>query len=113
LRRWEELRSEFDARGVRIVTICTDTPRQIRAGRSKHGLGATMLSDRGLAATELFGLRNQGFHTGVPGQAKALPVPTSLLVDAAGKVLWMDQSENYQRRSDPDYVLAALRTHLD
>ena len=45
--------------------------------------------------------------------AKALPVPTSLLVDANGKVLWMDQSENYQRRSDPDYVLAALRAHLD
>jgi hypothetical protein len=27
--------------------------------------------------------------------------------------LSMDQSENYQRRSDPDYVLAALREHLD
>ncbi|MBT4522722.1 MAG: hypothetical protein HOC23_22210 [Halieaceae bacterium] len=41
-----------------------------------------------------------------------LPAPTSMLVDADGKVLWMDQSENYQRRSDPDYVLAALRRSL-
>ena len=71
-----------------------------------------MLSDRDLEVTDRFGLRNQGFHTGMPGQAKALPVPTSILADADGTVLWMDQSENYQRRSDPDYVLGALRTHL-
>jgi len=71
-----------------------------------------MLSDRDLDVTDRFGLRNQGIHSGPPGAAKALPVPTSILADAAGKVLWIDQSENYQRRSDPDYVLGALRQHL-
>ncbi len=73
-----------------------------------------MLSDRDLDVTDRFGLRNKGFHSGPPPAigAKALPVPTSLLIDADGKVLWMDQSANYQRRSDPDYVLAALREHL-
>ncbi len=71
-----------------------------------------MLSDRDLEVTDLFGLRNQGIHSGMPGGAKALPVPTSILADADGKVLWVDQSENYQRRSDPDYVLGALRRHL-
>ena len=25
---------------------------------------------------------------------------------------WLDQSENYQRRSDPEYVLGALQEHL-
>jgi len=74
-----------------------------------------MLSDRELAVTDRFGLRNQGRHSGPPPPlgAKALPVPTSLLVAANGTVLWMDQSENYQRRSDPDHVLAALREHID
>jgi peroxiredoxin len=95
------------------VTASTDTPEEIKAGRSKHGLLASMLSDRKLELTDLFGLRNLGRHSGMPGGAKALPVPTSLLIDKGGKVLWMDQSENYQRRSDPDYVLGALRTHLD
>jgi peroxiredoxin len=97
---------------VQIITISTDTPGQLKAGRGKHGLGALMLSDRKLDVTDRFGLRNTGFHTGVPGSAKALPVPTSILADADGKVLWMDQSENYQRRSDPDYVLGALKEHL-
>lgn len=74
-----------------------------------------MLSDRDLEVTDRFGLRNKGRHSGPPPPlgAKALPVPTSLLVGADGTVLWMDQSENYQRRSDPDHVLAALRKHLD
>jgi hypothetical protein len=41
-----------------------------------------------------------------------MPVPTSILADANGIVRWIDQSENYQRRSDPEYVLGALREHL-
>ncbi len=94
------------------MTISTDTPGDIQKGRTKHGLKARMLSDRELELTDLFGLRNQGFHSGPPVGAKALPVPTSLLVAPDGRVLWMDQSENYQRRSDPDYVLGALREHL-
>jgi len=113
LRRWEELRPEFDERGVQIVTLSTDTPEELAKGHGKHRLGATMLSDRKLEVTDRFGLRNQGIHSGPPIGAKALPVPTSLLVDASGKVLWMDQSENYQRRSDPGYVLGALRENLD
>jgi len=106
------MRTELDTRGVRMVTLCTDRPEQIRKGRHKHGLGAVMLSDPDLAVTDRFGLRNRGFHSGIPGGAKALPVPTSILASADGTVLWMDQSENYQRRSDPEYVLGALRTHL-
>ena len=73
-----------------------------------------MLSDPDLVVTDAFGLRNQGIHSAPPGDdTEALPVPTSLLIDGDGKVLWMDQSQNYQRRSGPEVVLAALRTHLD
>ncbi len=113
MRRWEELRPEFDQRGVQVVTVSTDLPEEIRKGRRNHGLKARMLSDRDLAVTDAFGLRNQGIHSGPVVGAEALPVPTSLLIDGDGKVLWVDQSENYQRRSGPEYVLAALRAHLD
>jgi peroxiredoxin len=111
LRRWEELRPELDARGVQIVTVCTDTPEKIREGHSKHGLKGTMLSDRALEVTNLYGLRNHAVHSGPPGMA-GLPVPTTILADAEGRVRWMDQSENYQRRSDPETVLAALTEHI-
>ena len=69
-----------------------------------------MLSDRDLAVTDRYGLRNQKIQSGPPG--KPQPVPTSILADANGVIRWIDQSENYQRRSDPDFVLAALREHM-
>jgi peroxiredoxin len=95
-----------------VVTICTDTPGAIKSGMAKHGLQATMLSDRKAEMIDQFGIRNQGFHSGIPGGAKALPIPTTALVDSKGIVRWVDQSENYQRRSDPDYVLGAIREAL-
>lgn len=73
-----------------------------------------MLSDPELVITDAFGLRNTAFHSAPPSDdAEALPVPTTLLLDRDGKVLWIDISEDYQRRSDPSVVLAAMRAHLD
>lgn len=87
----------------------------IRAKRGVHRLKATMLSDRDLAVTDAFGLRNQAIHSGPIGEdaAEALPVPATLLLDKNGMVLWMDVAENYQRRQGPEVVLAALRAYLD
>jgi peroxiredoxin len=101
----------LDARGIQIVTLCSDKPARVKSGHRKHGLGAVMLSDPDLAVTDRYGLRNQKIQSGPPGRPQ--PVPTSILADANGVVRWIDQSENYQRRSDPDVVLAALREHLD
>ena len=88
MRRLEELRPEFDRRGVQIVTVCADTPEEIREGRGKHGLKAHMLSDPELVVTDAFGLRNLGVHSAPPSyHAEALPVPATLLIDGEGKVL--------------------------
>jgi peroxiredoxin len=114
MRRLEELRAEFDKRGVKVITVSTDHPEEIREERVRHGLQADMLSDPSLVVTDAFGLRNQAIHSAPPGDdTEALPIPTTLLVDGDGKVLWIDMSENYQRRSDPEVVLAAMRTHFD
>lgn len=94
------------------MTISTDTPKEIALSRGLHGLDATMLADPQLDVIDRFGYRNRNFNNfKIPGRA-GLPVPTSLLVDASGTVVWMDQSDNYTRRSDPDRVGAALAAHL-
>ena len=98
------------------MTLSTDKPAEIAAGRGKHGLHATMLSDADLAVTDLYGLRNR--RSFAPGRDRALPevrplpIPTTVLVDAKGIVRWIDQSADFQVRSDPERVLAALREHL-
>jgi len=111
LRRWEELRPELEARNVQIVTLSSETPEKIRSGRSKHGLQAIMLADADASVIGALGIRNQGVHSGPPGGAP-LPIPTTVLVDAQGVVRWIDQAENYQQRSDPARVRAALEAHL-
>lgn len=99
---------------MQVVTVSTDHPEEIREERHFHGLQAIMLSDPELIVTDAFGLRNQGFHSAPPGDdTEALPIPTTLLVDRDGKVLWIDRSDNYQRRSGPDVVLKAMQTYLD
>jgi peroxiredoxin len=110
LRRWEELRPALDARGIEIVTLSTDTPEQIRRQRGKHGVKATMLSDRDLAVTTRFNLRNE--RNVSPRGLVALPIPTTFLVDGEGVVRWIDQADDYQIRSDPERVLAAIETAL-
>jgi hypothetical protein len=74
-----------------------------------------MLSDRDLIVTDAFGFRNQLMHSGPSGEgeAEALPVPTTMLIDATGKVLWIEHANNYQWRSGPEVVLTAIQTHLD
>lgn len=99
---------------MQVLAVSTDKPEVIRKKRGVHGLQAVMLSDRDLVLTDAFGLRNQLIHSGpIDDEVEALPVPTTLLVSRDGRVLWMDQSENYQRRSGPEIVLAALQTYLD
>jgi hypothetical protein len=71
-----------------------------------------MLADPKLELIEQFGYRNQNLNNfRIPGRP-GLPVPTTLLVDETGKVVWKDQSDNYTRRSDPEFVGAALAEHF-
>jgi len=112
LRRWEEMRPELDARGIAVVTVCADTAAQIRRGRGNHGLRATMLPDVDLAITDRYNLRNPKNFAPKPGIIIPLPIPTTILVDADGIVRWIDQATDYMHRSDPERVLAAIRSTL-
>ena len=94
------------------MTLSTDTPAQIRMGRGVHGLEATMLADPKLAVTDRFGYRNRNLNNFKTPGRPGLPVPTSMLIDEHGKVVWLDQSENYTRRSDPEVIGSALAEHF-
>jgi peroxiredoxin len=96
---------------VQLVALCTDSPEQIRAGMRKHGAHAILLSDRDLAVTRLFGLENTAPKIKPPGVG-SLPIPTTVLADAEHVVRWIDQAPDYQVRSAPERVRAALQAAL-
>jgi peroxiredoxin len=112
LRRWEDIRPELDASGIRFVTVCADTADNIRTGRTKHGLHAVMLPDPTLAITDRYNLRSPKNFAPKPGVIIPLPIPTTILVDAHGTVRWIDQATDYMHRSDPERVLPAIRAAL-
>ena len=92
------------------MTLSGDKPGAIRKGRSKHGVKATMLSDADLTLTTRFNLRNE--RALGPSGIGPLPIPTTFLVDKEGVVRWIDQSEDYQVRSEPGRVLSAIEAAL-
>lgn len=94
------------------MAICSDTPAQVKSGRKKHGAQAVMLSDADLAVTERYGLRQERMIAPKPGVITALPIPATILVDAEGIVRWVDRASDYQVRSSPDRVLAAIEANL-
>ena len=81
-------------------------------GRGVHGLQATMLADPKLKITEQFGYRNKNINNFKTPGRPGLPVPTSLLIDESGTIVWKDQSENYTQRSDPGFVGKALKENF-
>lgn len=93
------------------MTLCTDTPKQLREGKDKHGARAVMLSDRDLAVARRFGVENRNTSLRPPGLV-GLPIPTTLLADADGIVRWIDQSADYMERSEPGRVMDALANAL-
>ncbi len=95
---------------MELVAVSTDTPEQIREGRDQHGLRGTLLSDPDLEITDRFRLRNP-FNLSPKGLG-GMPIPTTFLVDADGIVRWVDQTDDYMLRSEPDRVLEALNAHL-
>lgn len=107
------MRSELDALGVAIVTVCSDTVEKIAAGRNRHGLRAVMLSDPDLVVTDRYNLRNPRNIALKSGLIVPLAIPTTFLVDGSGVVRWIDQADDYQKRSDPERVRAAIHAALD
>ena len=92
------------------MAISTDTPEQIRAGKEKHGMIGPQLSDPELVVTDQLNLRNPVNIS--PKGLGGLPIPTTFLVDAEGKVRWIDQTDDYMLRSEPDRVLAAIEASI-
>ena len=113
----------LDHYGVTVVALSKDTPREVAAHRQRDGLTFPVLSDPGLDAIRAHGLLHEGglefrtffigpwrFPLGWPTGIRAMAIPTTLLLDAAHVVRWIDQADDYRVRGDARRTRAALVT---
>ena len=94
-----------------MITISPDTVGETAAMRRRHNIGMRMLSDSGLAVTDLYNLRHErALAGGGRGLFRHLAIPATILIGADGLVKWVFQSTDYRVRSNPDDVLLAARS---
>jgi peroxiredoxin len=105
---------ELAERGVRVLLISPQPAGHSRALAERFDVPMQFLVDPGNRAARALGL---AAPEGVPLGMQALGydtetvLPTVLLTDAAGTVLWVDQTDNYRIRPEPDTFFAVLDAH--
>jgi peroxiredoxin len=104
LRSFEQALPEFDARKIRVIAICVDTPAESEKLRASQGYTFPILSDAKDDVIRRWDLVHP--HGGVDGADVARPA--EFLIDASGKVRWVNLTEDFRVRARPQQVLAAF-----
>jgi peroxiredoxin len=123
LRTYEaELLPELTKRGVPLVAISPQKPDGSLSMAEKDELTFAVLSDPGNQLARALGILTapspdalvaQLAHgmdlTAINGDGTtALPMPTTVILDADGTVQWIDVHPDYTTRSEPAEILAAI-----
>ena len=87
-----------------MIAISVDTPAQSQHLRDSAGYTFPILSDSKDEVIRRWDLLHQ--HAGVDGADVARPA--EFLIDAAGKVRWVNLTEDYRVRARPKQVLQAF-----
>ena len=116
------LASELAARGVALIAISPQKPDGSLSMAEKHALTYAVLSDPGNQIAGRLGIltapsadtraaqANLGLDIAAANAdgTRAVPMPTVVLVDAAGTIRWIDVHPDYTTRTEPGAILAAL-----
>ncbi|MDA0679930.1 MAG: peroxiredoxin family protein [Proteobacteria bacterium] len=102
---------DLEAMGINIVLISPQPDEQSRKLALMHKVPFRFLVDKDndLAASLGIGVAN-GVPIGLPGgYAPDTVLPTLVVTNASGTIVFSDQTDNYRVRPEPDIFLAILR----
>lgn len=116
------MKSDLDAYGVSVIALSKDSVVDAAVHKRRDGLNLTLLADPELKVIRQYGVEHHkavefstmsftlfGMPLALVPSFKVMAIPTSILVDERGKILWIDQSDDYRLRSDEDMVRQAVR----
>lgn len=103
---------EIASLGVRVVLVSPQPDDQTVALAKRFQVPIDFLVDRGNAAARALGIEDRG---GVPlglgrlGYDPDTVLPTVIVLDRDSRVHWVDQTDNYRVRPEPETFLPVLR----
>jgi peroxiredoxin len=113
----KELAAQYKAlqeQGVRVVLISPQSHKKTAALAKKFDVGFDFLTDEGnLVARELDIANDFGTPMGMQmlGYTSETVMPTVVITDIGGRILWTHETDNYRVRPEPEQFMAVLREH--
>lgn len=96
---------KFHEAGIRPIAISVDSPETSRDLCQQRGFTFTVLSDPNLDAIRRYDL----VHEGAGEEGHAISRPAEFLLDSSGTVRWLNLTENYWVRANPEQLLEAAK----
>jgi len=111
LAQLDRFAKEFSVLGVKLVAVSSDRPDELRAFMRKQSWAITLLADPELAAHRLYNVQQRNF-TPRRGPFRDLAIPSTILIDADGRVLLIEQAIDFRVRPQAEVLLAKTRALL-
>ncbi|MDX8399948.1 MAG: peroxiredoxin family protein [Gallionellaceae bacterium] len=105
---------ELSKLGVRVAMISPQPHSNTIELASKYDVKFDFLTDEGNAAARTLGIENpNGLPMGMQmlGYDSDTVLPTVVITDKDGKIIWTHETDNYRVRPEPDVYLDILRKH--
>lgn len=103
---------DLSALGVRVALISPQPHGNTVGLAKKYGVDFDFLTDEGNAAARALGIDiAHGLPMGMQmmGYDSETVMPTVIIIDRDGKVVWVHETDNYRIRPEPDVYLEVLR----
>lgn len=119
---------ELKSYGIELVALSNDTVEQARAHSVREGLNFPLLSDENLDVIRQYGIEHhkalgwtsENLKTvfGItfsmkPFQYRSVAISTSILIDESGKIIWLEQSQDYRLRAGYERLISVVKQNFD
>jgi peroxiredoxin len=102
---------EFEKLGVSLIAVSSDRVDELEAFARKQNWRIRLLADPTLAIHRLYNVQSRKFAP-KRGPFRDLAIPTTILLDKDGCVLWLEQTTNFRVRPQADMVLVKAKALL-
>jgi len=116
------MKDQLHSYRVTVVALSKDSVAEAAAHKQRDQVKITLLADPQLKVIRQYGLEHHkslGSNTGslklfglpvsFTASFKTMAIPTSILIDENGIIQWIDQSDDYRLRSNPDVIFDAIK----